>query len=164
MTRGREQAQPEEWGVWEFGGPKTSSLTPTEIKKGIARTEIGLRNSLQTVETDVSYAANKIRDRIGKSARDLAGLGAFPLHEVVLDGVKTEMAMIHSNMIGRFVDTSGTIRGYTRGTGEHEGIPVVNSDQEEPIQDIEIITTRGIWMQALQNTLSTFKQRQNPEA
>lgn len=164
MTRGREQAQPEEWGAWEFGGPKTTLLTPTEIRRGIARTEIGLRNSLQTVETDVSYAANKIRDRIGKSARDLAGLGAFPSREAVLDGVKTEIPMIHSDMIGRFIDISGTIRSYTRGTGEHEGIPVVNSEHEEPVQDIEIITTRGIWMQALQDTLDAFKLKQNPEA
>lgn len=154
MTRGREQGKSDEWGVWEVGGPADLIA----LKKGIRRAEIGLTRALQTVETDVSYAAERVKSRIATVAKDLAAIDAFPLHEVILDNQVTKMPMIRSDMIGRFLDTQGTIRSYTVAAGEHAGLPVVLTDQSDEIEDMEILQTKGLWMKALASTLEDFKQ------
>ncbi len=159
MTRGREQAQPEQWGEWEFGGP-APSLSPEQLKKGINRAESGLKNASELVETDVSYAASRIRDRLRKVAVGLGEMGAFPTEEVIIDGEKTTANILRSDMIGTYLSTDGILRTYTHAAGEHAGLPVLG---EETPSDMEVINARGIWIGSLRRALDDFKRSNSPE-
>ncbi len=159
MTRGREQAQPEQWGVWEIGGP-TPTLSPEQLKKGINRAESGLKNATDYVETDVSYAASRIKDRIRKVAIVLAEIGAFPTEDVIIEGQKTTAPILRSDMIGTYLATDGILRTYTHAAGEHAGLPVLG---EETPTDMEVINARGIWIGSLRRSLDEFKNANSPE-
>lgn len=149
------------WGVWEFGGPTTHGLSPTELKKRTKSFESGLRYATEAVESDVSYAATRIRERVRRLGANLAEIGALPVEDVIIDGERTTATILRSEMIGTYLGSDGVLRTYSYAAGEHAGLPILSQDTPT---DIEIINTRGLWMKALSNAFTTFNDRQSQDS